>query len=703
MNQNTTKKTIKLLFAMSTLLLASCGNSGQPSSGIHIINAEARYFTQDASVSSEQFTIYGAPGKGDVPYVKVDFLKSLLTSEQVGTFEIKTEGKVATMVSTNNQNAKAIFDAEKNEIRLDHYSQILAGSKLNNGIGFDYCLPKNEQAVKQSSKTSVVNEGQGVVTISLDKYGLNLYAQDGSVFAPLDLLPIVGYSNSHYNFVYNGRDYFKSPAEFTNYPAVGTYCYSGNDHFYYGYHYGGYFYGSNYRKVNAQSGEKYRYAPVDAAGKITEGDGLVLYNDGTGRMLEKVEGVERDREIGGMIWKIAYEEQKDEIVLYILETMAGSEEKASKENHNKTLRINTGKTHYCLSERSQEMADYTYGLLCLNFDYFYGNKEFITKDSFDAYFSSKGLKDRMKSKTVATYSDAMGEFLNKHIGDGHTGIIATSSYQSPERVVINQYLEKYPSERVKKITDRKNLLMPKRFEGLGHNPGYVSFAEIKGDLAMVGFDSFVSDGMPAYISSYRGMESERAINEDTCGYAINAMLEIEAFNANPENKTKVKNVVFDLSCNGGGVMSCMPFLAGIMTADPTFKVKEVTSGKVTEYHYDLNFDGDGQIKTYADKFDFYVLTSSASFSCATALPGMLKGTNVKIIGEKSAGGASPVTFFTDGSGLAYQTSGNDIVCYKDGNEYKSVEEGVPVDYEIPDSIWYDLEKLGAKLNELKSK
>jgi C-terminal processing protease CtpA/Prc len=147
----------------------------------------------------------------------------------------------------------------------------------------------------------------------------------------------------------------------------------------------------------------------------------------------------------------------------------------------------------------------------------------------------------------------------------------------------------------------------------------------------------------------------------------------------------------------------MPYIAGVLTKDPTFYVKDVTSGKVTEYHYECDFDGDGKYgDTYADKYDFFVLVSSASFSCGTAFPGMLKGTNVKIIGEKSAGGASPVTHFTDGSGLTFQTSGSDIVCYKDGTSYKSVEEGVPVDYEIPENIWYDLEKLGAKLNTLKN-
>ena len=61
---------------------------------------------------------------------------------------------------------------------------------------------------------------------------------------------------------------------------------------------------------------------------------------------------------------------------------------------------------------------------------------------------------------------------------------------------------------------------------------------------------------------------------------------------------------------------------------------------------------------------------------------MLKGTNVKILGVAGAGGASPITSFTDASGFGYKTSGQFGVCYKDNGTYKTIENGVPVDYEI---------------------
>ena len=716
----TKKKALGLTLALSSaFILAACGGGGDsdpsssasasgfvPGGDISVVNAESGFYKDGIDSPSAVLSIYAAKGKGDVPYANVNFLETLLSGEGMGTIQVKVEGKAATLTSNAAPNSKAVFDAGKNQISLHNYSAIYGAAKTNNGLGFDYCQPKNSQGpIATSKKTKLAVEGSGNVTIDLDKYGLKIYEQGGSLYAPIELLAMVGLTNSQYNFVFNGKDFFKDPGN-SNTTALGTYCYSGNDAFYMRFRSGGESFGIGFKKTTTKAdNEKYRYGSLDNVGSLTDFASLVLYKDGTGKMFEKVDGVEKEREVDGKIWRMAYEETKDTLIIYVQEFLPGSgdDAKASKESCTMTLRINTGKTHFALAERSQAIADYTYGLTCLNFDHFYGNKEFVTKDGFDAYFNSKGLKDRLKSTNVATYSDAMAEFLFKNVGDGHTAVLGLSSYQPFVSATIDDYRSKYNSERVKAIGARTNDLMAKRYEGLGHGVGY-NFADIKGDTAMISFDQFISqDGMPTYFRNYQGMESTQLINIDTCGFVADAIMDIENYNANKETTTKVKNVVIDLTCNGGGAMLCMPYIAGIVTKDPTFYVKDVTSGKVTEYHYECDFDGDGKYgDTYADKYDFFVLVSSASFSCGTAFPGMLKGTNVKIIGEKSAGGASPVTHFTDGSGLPFQTSGSDIVCYKDGTSYNSVEEGVPVDYEIPESIWYDLEQLGAKLNTLKN-
>ena len=262
---------------------------------------------------------------------------------------------------------------------------------------------------------------------------------------------------------------------------------------------------------------------------------------------------------------------------------------------------------------------------------------------------------------------------------------------------------KYTSERVKKISEKALACQGARFNSFHHVYGEDLYEASK-NTAMISFDLFALEGFPVSFRNYKGAAARDLINRDACGFVAAAIMEIEERNKNPE-ATKIENIIIDLTANGGGAMPVMPYLAGIMTKDPVSRVKDQTSGRIVEYHYECDFDGDGTFgDTYADKYNFAILVSSGSFSCATALPGMLKGTNVKILGEKSAGGASPVTHFTDGCGINYQTSGSNIMVYKEGEgKYTSIEEGTPVDYEIPEKDWYNLDVLDAKMKEIFAK
>ena len=698
-----------LVFAAVTLL-ASCGGGDDdpdgddseqsgfvPGPDISIARKGARFYAGAIDSPVGEMTIYAAKGQGDVPYVNLSFATQIFSIEDMRAVEVSVKDKVYTMTSSFTPSSKAEFDAGKNEIRLYDFSQHLGSKRTNNGLGRDYALPPTQQAVRGSSKTAVVKKGASPLTLNLNDYGLKIYEQGGQFYAPLELLNLVVNSNSLYQYMYNGRDYFRSPESLAT-PALSTYCYSGNGGFYFGLG-GGTF---SYRITTAKTGEKYRYAEIDNGGGES-GVFLALYPDGKGKFVKRNGGAEEElRNDYNMVKRVAFEEDKDDLTLYFKDVPAtDAEAYPSKDDAEQALRVNKGETRFGKKTRSEEVAKYSYGLLCLNFDYFYGIKEFKSTGSFDAYFQAKGLKDRLKSTDCSVVSEAMYQFLHQNIDDGHSALLSLSAYEAPNNVTRNKYEIKYPGARVKRITGRSNELNSKRWTALGHNPGTRGYTDISGDTAMVSFNSFVVQDCPGYFRNYIDSEADQLINLDTGGYMAGAIMEIERYNADAENKTKVKNVVVDLTCNGGGSMATLPYIAGIMTANPCMTVKDATSGKVTTYHYECDFDGDGKYgDTYADKFNFFVLTSSASFSCGTSLPGMLKGTNVKIIGEKSAGGCAPVTHFSDGSGFLYQTSGADVVCYKSGDEFLSIEEGIPVDAEVSEDIWYDLPKLSEKLNQI---
>ena len=156
--------------------------------------------------------------------------------------------------------------------------------------------------------------------------------------------------------------------------------------------------------------------------------------------------------------------------------------------------------------------------------------------------------------------------------------------------------------------------------------------------------------------------------------------------------SNIKNVVFDITANNGGLFNLLPFISGIAVADPIIYLKDTVSGRVVEYHYTVNLDGDS-LHTLQGQYNFFVMTSKNSFSCANALPSILKGTGVKIIGEKSAGGTCPVFKCNDACGFAFNMSGVYNICYKSGNDYINNEAGVEVDIAIEEKDLYDFNKV----------
>ena len=711
------KKSQSILLLLASLALTGCFGDGDdenpssassdggfvPGENISVFNAEGHYYRGGVDQPSNALPIYNAKGKGDVPYVNVkDYVAILSSSAQVQGLSYEVKDKTGVIASSELTNSKAVIDPTKNEIRLINYANLLGSGYMNNGFGRDYCKALNNQAVRASNKTKAIVEGENEAVISLNEYGINLYEQGNAIYAPLELLSVVLNNAALTHDIYNGKDYFFAPESFKSTP-ISAYCYSGEGAFAYGWVSGADTYVINYKTVTPKSGEKYRFAGLDNGGGETGTDYLLLYEDGSGKFMTKVNEQMEERVFDGFVHRVAYERSGDTLTLYVLNLLPGTEGNASKDNYSSLLRINMGKTRFNQAERTQAAADFNYGLICLNFDKFYGVKEFKTQGNFDSFFQSKGLKEKLKSVNVETYVDAYYEFLAKEIGDGHTSMNSLPVYMAPNTAKRNALAEKYSSSRVKAITDRQHDLAYKRWMGTQTSIGH-DFALIKNKTAFCAFDVFASDGYANYFRNYAGMEPEQAIN-DTCAFVSNAITYVEDYNKREDVSVKVENIVFDLTANGGGSMLTMPYLAGIMLKDPAIRVKDQISGRIVEYHYECDFDGDGNYgDTYADKYHFAVMTSSASFSCGTALPSMLKGTDVKLIGETSAGGACPVTHFTDGLGTAFQTSGSDVVVYKDAEgKYISVEQGVPVDLEVPENDWYNLEVMDQKVSQLFAK
>ena len=710
----------KLMFSISlvacmALTLISCGNetnnsgsqntttsnSGfKPGENISLLNEKSYVFTDVVDLNTVyNLPTYKAKNYGDVPYVNVEDLKEFLPTMNSVNVNIKKEGKKVTLTKQDNNNCYVVFDAEANEISYKNIG-ILPLDSERNSIGYDYCLTSGH-VIRSSNKTKVgtVNKDEGKV--SLDSYNIKMYDENNKLYVPYDLINVLLQPSSMTPFVFNGKDFFKNPVAYTN-PEITTLCYSGNGYFEYGYLENGYKTTNTFKKVEVKNGQKYVYQPIDMNGKVisTTGD-IVLYNDGTGkRTTNNTDDAFVDE--NGRITKIKYKEENKYLTLYLGFTdQSNPSYLPTEDNCDKKIVIYQGDNRFAKGERTVEVANFTYNLLCLSFDYVYSVKEAKNISSFDQYLNSVSLRDKLKSTDAKVYEEAMCELLNTKIDDGHTAMVSLSMFNYPSDAALGIYNANHPLSNTTQIMNKANNYFSERYNSFN----FVSQGmrlEDNEDTAYLSFDNFIlrSGDVPSNFNSFSVTSDLEELRDiDTCGYMATCILKIEDYNKN--NGNKIKNIVLDLTANTGGVMSVLPYVACIMTKDPKLCVADSRTGQVIEYHYEADFDGDGVYgDTYADKYNFFVLTSDASFSCGSSLPSMLKGTKVKIIGINGAGGASPITTFTDGSGLVYKTSGQFGVYYKDNDTYKTIEKGVPVDYEISNNLWYDYQNLTKKIDEI---
>ena len=148
----------------------------------------------------------------------------------------------------------------------------------------------------------------------------------------------------------------------------------------------------------------------------------------------------------------------------------------------------------------------------------------------------------------------------------------------------------------------------------------------------------------------------------------------------------MKNIVFDLTSNGGGNTGAVMGLVGLLNegkADFIYN-NTVSMFRSTEHHLiDINLDGkwDDKDVLEAKKFDFNigVLTSEYSFSAANLFPSLLKEFGYKIIGSQSGGGSCAVSRAVTSDGLDYVHSSYLCLGNKTG---ENIDSGVPVDYFI---------------------
>ncbi len=336
--------------------------------------------------------------------------------------------------------------------------------------------------------------------------------------------------------------------------------------------------------------------------------------------------------------------------------------------------------------REEYFVNHVYNNLLFDLDHFYGfrDERFVPFESYLREHHPSILSD-LKSSNNTTYEQAVEKIFNFVIGDGHTNAgFAGSTYG--EGVFRSTGEE---STRKQTMDNNYFALMMQR------NQSSIDINEVRysGNTALISFDGFYCAGVEyneANIAAY----SED--NKDTFAMISTFMKEIKTHN-------EIENVVFDITVNGGGDTNALTALTGLISNQfDTTMYNVLSEGYSTlRYKVDTNLDGlydenDG----YQDQFNFYILTSNFSFSCANLFPFICKENGIAtIIGETSGGGACAVDYYATPDGMPLRISSIQREGYLN-DPITHTDNGITPDFEMKRQYFYNDSYINTFINSL---
>ncbi len=357
------------------------------------------------------------------------------------------------------------------------------------------------------------------------------------------------------------------------------------------------------------------------------------------------------------------------------------------------------------AEISREYALFNFYELCFVMDYFYGLKGEHRIDSFSDFLAlDAGLFAQLSGTDSVAFDAALTEILARFFDDGHSAIVKNSwrSGQPKDLATFSMmanvgYSTQTKSKQGNKLADIRRVAYP---NGV---PGY----EEIGDTAFVTFDSFTVKRKP---EEYYELENPDD-PQDTIELMIyaNRMVRREG--------SPVKNIVLDLSSNGGGNSDAAIAVACWFTGEARFSLLDTMTGAETIacYRTDLNLNGialsdpNGGSEafdpgdTVSGQYNLYCLTSPRSFSCGNLVPAIFEQSGgITLIGQRTGGGSNVVFPATTASGTVFQMSGPlQITTYTNGSLY-GVDTGVEPHVRLNNfESFYDREALVEMIHNLK--
>ena len=705
-----------LVLSSSLVALVGC-NHEEPKNQILSLALHSKAFHLGVNPDSgTPLDTYYAVNEGDVPYVSLTQYAAALGSKGVfDAYSVKKE-----------EGIYHVYEAFGEDEEKAQKYEIMSFNPAANSVTYtkdakrhyryldsvDIYAEDMDQVYRVDETKNKHTTLWETKTVSFGKYGFNLREYNGDLYAPFGLFQTAfseGADPKGCNpFIFNGLDYYTISTSSGNRAS----CLSSSLSFRYR-DVGlqnlsmqltdiALPYELDFSPVTAGKGEKYRFetekistieftppgestprkAVPDFKIRLTlddQGKGLYTYID---TATDKVFEIEK---LGLLKREVQYKDIDDHLFVALMPAKEGLE--------GNMLRLNKKETFYNKEGRSQEYATYDYNLTRLHFGEYYGIKS--RKMDVDSLIAP--YKDLICSTSYADYNEGMSRFLLTAVDDGHTSVegytvFGKQRYQGDAEVAK---VASYSGYRRKGLVNVRTAL--KAYRGAaGAKEGY----QVVGDTAYLTFDSFAS--APNKVTEYTG-DPDLYVAANSMAFAYAALKDVAT------KHKEVKRIVYDLSCNGGGAIVAMPFLLATMSADPVLPMFNYFGGERVECHYKVDLNGDGVFggegDTYQGKYQFVILDSPMSFSCANAFPGFAKaGKYATIVGAVSGGGGSVVDQVVNVSGFSYNSSSLCTFATVDekGN-YVENDNGIQVDATIPIEKYYHRTALNEELDKLLKK
>ena len=365
-------------------------------------------------------------------------------------------------------------------------------------------------------------------------------------------------------------------------------------------------------------------------------------------------------------------------------------------------------------EMSEKFAAFNFNELRFLLDNFYGLKsEHGISDFFEYISANDDLMNALLGTDSAQFDGAMAQLLNVMLDDGHSAV-SDASWRSQaadgqegedaDAAMLDTFLQFGPSN--------KNLLASgekfKAARAKAFPDGVPMYQEI-GDTVFVTFDSFVSeDNLADYYDPKRTYDPDEFVIKSEDDVVDTVDLIRYANEQIGRKNSPVKNVVVDLSNNGGGNSDAAVFAISWLLGKADIALKDTFTGAQTfmSCTADANLNnlyGEEDDALVQKDVDVYCLISPSSFSCGNLVPAALKlSHSATLIGQTSGGGSCAVLPCTSASGTFFQISGPKQLALPKNGTFYNIDSGIDPDVVLTkEESYYDRDALVEYLHELK--